>query len=90
MMLIEMVFEVFYSFCVVFVSCEMGERLINEYEDIEFVICQLDWYLLPLEIQQMLTTIIINAQHPVTIECFGSTNVNRESFMQVRLTQQTN
>lgn len=86
MMLIVMAFEVFYSFCVVFITCELGERLMNEYADIEYVICQFDWYLLPLEVQRQLTTIVINAQHPVVVQCFGSTNTSRESFQQVRLT----
>lgn len=85
MMLIVMAFEVFYSFVVVFITCELGQRLICEYADIEDVICQFDWYLLPLDIQKALTIIIFNAQQPVTIECFGSTNTNRESFQQVCL-----
>lgn len=84
MMLVVMAFEVFYSFCVVFVTCELGERLISEYEEIEYVICQFDWYLLPAEVQKVLPTIVINAQKTVTIECFGSTNTNRESFQKVR------
>lgn len=85
MMLIVMAFEVFYSFCVVFVTCELGERLMSEYEDIEYVICQFDWYLLPADVQKTLPTIIINAQQAVNIQCFGSTNTSRESFQKVRI-----
>lgn len=84
MMLIVMIFEVFYSFCMVFIPCELGERLMSEYENIEYVISQFDWYLLPAEVQRILPTIIINAQQAVNIQCFGSTNTSRESFQRVR------
>lgn len=85
MILIETAFEVFYSFCVVFIACELGERLMSEFEDIDYVICQFDWYLLPAEVQKIIPTIIINAQQAVCIECFGSTNTNREAFQKVCL-----
>ena len=62
---------------------ELGENLTKEYEDIEYVICQFEWYLLPLGIQRILTTNIINAQQSVTIECFGSSSIDRESFQKV-------
>lgn len=84
-MLIEMVIEVFYSFCVVFITCELGERLINAYGGIDDVIGQFDWYLYPFEIQKFLPTIIIIAQQPVAIECFGSVTTNREAFQQVSI-----
>lgn len=84
MMLIEMVFEVLYSFCVIFITCEMNQQLTNDYEDIEYVIGQFDWYLLPADVQRILPIIVINAQQAVNIQCFGSTNANRESFQKVR------
>ena len=65
---------------------EFGQWLTSEYADIEYVIGQLDWHSFPLGIQQILTTIIINAQQPVNIECFGSTSTNRESFQKVSVT----
>ena len=84
MVLIKMALEVFYSFLFVFISCELCERLMGEYDDIGYVICQFDWYLLPIKIQKTLPTIIINAQQAVDIQCFGSTNANRESFQKVQ------
>lgn len=84
MMLIVMVIEVFYSFVVIFITCEMGERLKSKYEDIEHMIGQLDWYLVPAEVQRILPTIIINAQKSVTFEIFASTDTSRESFQTVR------
>lgn len=83
MMLIVMVIEVFYSF-VIFITCEMGEQLKSKYEDIEHMIGQLDWYLVPAEVQRILPTIIINAQKSVTFEIFASTDTSRESFQTVR------
>lgn len=83
MMLILMGFEVLHSFGVLFASCELGERLMSEYEEIEYEISQFDWYLLPADVQQILATIIINGQQAVNIRCFGSTNTSRESFQKV-------
>lgn len=84
MTLIVMAFQVFYAFVVVFITCELGERLMSEFSDIANVIGQFDWYLLPPEVQKTLPTIIINAQQAVNIECFGSMNTCRESFQQVK------
>ena len=64
-------------------TCELGERLMNEYEDIEYVISQLNWYLLPAKIQKTLPIIINNAQQAVDVQCFGSMNICRESFQKV-------
>lgn len=71
----------------VFVACELGHKMSESFEEIDCSITQFDWYLFPIEIKQVLPTIIANAQQPVLIECFGSITCTRDNFKSVRITQ---
>lgn len=67
----------------VFFACEIGQRFSNAYEEIEFVVERMGWNYLPIVIQRMLPTIILNVQQPFEIMCFGSTACTRETFKKV-------
>lgn len=67
----------------VFISCELGQRLINAFAKIDYTMDQLKWYLFPNEIKRMLPLIIKIAQEPVSMECFGSIKCTREVFQNV-------
>lgn len=67
----------------VFIICELGQRITDAFEEIGFTIQQSDWYLFPIKIKQMLPMIIANAQKPATIECFGSITCARDTFESV-------
>lgn len=69
----------------VFFACEIGQRFSNAYEKIDDQTGELNWYMLPMEIQRMLTTIMINTQQPIFVKCFGSTACSRETFKKVKL-----
>lgn len=71
------------AFGYVFFACEMGERFSNQFESINDQMDQFKWYSFPLEVQRMLPAIILIAQQPVGIECFGSVLCLRESFKKV-------
>lgn len=75
--------KVCYSFGLLFIMCELGERATNSIGEISDKINELDWYSYPLEIQKRFTTILIIAQQPVFFECFGSIYCTRESFKKV-------
>lgn len=68
---------------ILFITCELSQRLGNAFTEIERIIEQFDWYLFPLNIRRLLPTIIIIAQEPVNLECFGSISCNREFFKKV-------
>lgn len=70
--MIVMVIEGLCAFGLVFLACELGEQFSAQYDDISNVIHHLKWYTFPIKVQQMLPTIILIAQQPVAIECFGS------------------
>lgn len=83
--LLGMVFEGGYAFGLVLISCELGQRMTNAFEIFEVVMCKLDWLLFPVEVQQLLPPLLIIAQQPVRLECFGSNACMRESFKKVDL-----
>lgn len=44
---------------------------------------QCNWYLLPIEMQQMMLIVVVNAQQPTIVRGFGNTSCGRQSFKQV-------
>lgn len=74
----------FWSFGILFVCCEIGQRGSDLFIEIDDVITQFKWYLFPCEIKPMLLTIIIMVKQPVQFKCFGSISCNREIFKQVK------
>lgn len=84
--LLEMIFEGGYAFGLVLISCELGQRLTDAYGEIDGdEMGQYDWYLYPLELQRTFPLLLIIAQQPVYLECFGSYACLRDSFKKVLL-----
>lgn len=72
------------AFNLVFIVCECAQRVTNAFGEINDVVGQFDWYLYPIEIQQLLIQLIKYAQKPITIAFFGSIQCSREQFRKVR------
>lgn len=68
----------------VFIVCELGQRMTDAFEKIDISMDHLDWYLFPIEIQRQLPMIIVVAQQSVLLESFGSIGCTREVFKNVR------
>lgn len=68
----------------VFISCEIGQRMTDAFDKINFTIDKFDWYLFAIDIKRILPSIITIAQQPVSIECFGSIACTRDVFKNVR------
>lgn len=66
-----------------FVICELGERLSKKFADFNDALYQCDWYSFPIGMQQILLTMIMNAQEPVIMKGFANTLCARESFLKV-------
>lgn len=75
MFLFVMGFYVLYSFGIVFAACEEFEDEIQEF----------DWYLFPYKLQRMLLTILMVAQQPIDLICFGNISILRNCFKKVCL-----
>lgn len=67
-------------------ACEVGQRFENLFEDVNAHLYQLDWYLFPMKVQQMMPTVLINAQKPVIMGLFGIINANRIQCQRVNAT----
>lgn len=79
------------SFGLVFIACELCERVSDAFEQISDVIAEkLAWYKYPSEIKRILPMIIVNAQEPIAIECFGSISCSRMVFQKVSHSSLTN
>ena len=84
MMLFLSIYELLFTYMAVFILCELCERLTNRFVEINDLVDQFDWYLLPFEIQQLLPMIMANTQQPLDIVCFGSLLCNRDTFKKVK------
>lgn len=71
------------AFGLLFFTCEMGQRLSSEFDEICEKIEQFDWHAFPAEVQRMLPPIILISQQQVAIGCFGSITCLRDSFKKV-------
>lgn len=72
---------------VVFITSEIGQRMTDAFDEIDFILNQLDWYLFPDEIKRVLPIIIATAQQPVQLQCFGSIGCTGEVFKDVSSVQ---
>lgn len=79
-----------FAFTLVFITCELSQRLGNAFDEIDFIVDQFDWYLFPIEMKRLLPLIMSISQQPVSLECFGSIMCTREVFKNVRINQPTN
>lgn len=84
MVLFESLFYGIWALNLVLVACEVGQRVSNTFSDVDDTFEQIDWYLLPMEIQRMLQLAIMYTQEPILLKFFGSSSCTREQFQKVR------
>lgn len=77
--------ETFYAFGVMFISCELAQRINLEFDECRAMVNQFDWYLFSEEIQRILPLILNFMQQPFEINCFGSATCDRETFKYVSI-----
>lgn len=77
-MLLESIFIAFWALNLVLIICELGQRSSDTCSSFEEeLITKLDWYLYPLEIQQMMIPMIIYSKKLISFEFFGSLSCSR-------------
>lgn len=74
---------VFWSFGIIFLHCEFGERITDQYNDIDDQLIQSKWYTFPIDVRTILPIIIKGTQSPVMFTGFGNIMCTRESFAYV-------
>lgn len=78
-----MIFAGIFAFTLVFLTCELSQRLGNAFDEIDFTVHQFDWYLFPIQMKRMFPVIIVIVQQPISMECFGSIKCTRDTFKNV-------
>lgn len=73
------------TFSFIFLFCEIGERFQNSFIEINAEIGRLDWYLFPMDVVKMLSTVMGVARKPVALRGLGETQYDREQFKKVKL-----
>lgn len=77
------IFLVCYAFDIVFVVCELGQRMTIAFDELNDVVGKFKWYLFPDEFKRIMPFIIHFAQRPVDIEFFGQMSCSRNTFIKV-------
>lgn len=85
MVLLTAIYYVCWSFGIVFLVCEIGEHIHCEFNEINNLIVQSEWYSLPFQVKRILPTILYNSQKSVYLECFGSNPCSRMIFKEVSI-----
>lgn len=83
--IIAQLIAVFGTFVIIFVACECGQNVTLQFEKFSNTLSQCKWYFLPIELQRMLITVMINTQHPTYIQGYGNIECTRYSFKKVLL-----
>lgn len=73
----------FWSFGFILFYCEFGEMVTNRFDYFHSELCQCDWYLLSIEMQQLYLMFITNTQQSVNIRGFGHLLCTRDLFKKV-------
>lgn len=78
-----MIIESICAFGLVGFSCEIGQQLTSDIDEINDAIDKLKWYKFPIKTQRLLLTIMLIAQQQLAVECFGSILCLRTAFKSV-------
>lgn len=73
----------FWSFLIIFIVCEFGERLSYTFDEIIDAYEQFRWYLFPRKVQHMQPILLSVAQRPVKVNVFGSISCGRITLRDV-------
>lgn len=83
-LLMKSVYYGFWSFALVFCTCELGQQFSNILEKVTDDFNRLDWHSFPIEMQRMLPLIFVNVQKDINVGCFGIIIASRQQFKKVR------
>lgn len=73
----------FWIFGVLFLMCELGERVTNQFIMFGEENQQSDWHMLPIKMQRMYLVFLLDTQQPKNTCCYGRISCTRDTFKQV-------
>lgn len=77
------IISTFLAFGALLFTCDLIERLSNAFIDIGRLVDQFSWHSFSGEMKQILLTMIVHVNEPVTLKCFGSMACSRATFQSV-------
>lgn len=83
--MIRILFLMFWSFVIIFVICEFGELVTNQFDMFNMKLDQCKWYKFPIKMQRIFVIVTVNAQQPVIIQGFANVVCARQTFKSVRM-----
>lgn len=75
----------FWSFGIISLYCEIGERVCVEFQHFDHELSTCNWYLFPIDLQRTLVTVLRYTQKPATIHGYGDTPCNRFALSKVSI-----
>lgn len=69
-----------FSFGLVFIYCEFGERVTARFHEVNDSFYEMDWHLFPIETQRMMPIILSLTQQTVQIQAYGNVPAVRATF----------
>lgn len=79
----NLLFKTLYSFILIFILCELGERVRFGFEKIGNEINNMNWYLFSIKMQRMIPTMQITGQQDIQLMAFGNFPCSRDNFKKV-------
>lgn len=73
------------SFVGIFALCELGTQVKSQFKTLNSALFQLEWYLLPVELQRMLLIFMMGAQDAVLLRGYGNIECTRDAFKNVSI-----
>lgn len=67
-------------FGLIFVACELNQRLTDKFGNFNDNLWEYNWYLFPIELKRMYLIFASNTQQPVNIRAYGNIFCTRETF----------
>lgn len=74
----------FAAFAVIFLFCEVGQRIIDESNEATTNLIVIEWYTYPMAIKKIYPIIIMGTNEPVKLCGMGNIVCTREAFKNVR------
>ena len=70
-------------FGLIFIACELNQRLTDKFDQFDDTLWEIKWYLFPTKFQRFYLIFGSNTQQPVYIRGYGSIFFTRETFKKV-------
>lgn len=74
----------FWTCAVIFISCEIGELVTQQFEKIHAEFGQCNWYLYPIGMRKLFVIFLSNVQQPTLIRGFGNILYARSKVKEVK------